>query len=122
MNNSMSETTIQEFVEDDSSATNDQSLVMDQECAPMLEKYLAQLIELVPDLKEIDREEKVRRILFSSNSPDESDANTSTSALDGFENLDLNNAAKSISDLQILQSVLDYIRDLKSKIGYVESC
>ena len=36
--------------------------------------------------------------------------------LDGLQNLNLNSAT-SISDLQVLQSVLDYIADLKSKVG-----
>lgn len=134
-NNSNNDTLIQEFGEEKGPASlttnsgmlqnSEQSMLMEQECAPLLEKYLAKLIELVPDLKEIDRGEKIRRILFSSKhdtteeSVCESEGNTS-SALDGFENLDLN-AAKSISDLQILQSVLDYIRDLQSKVDVVES-
>lgn len=92
---------------------------LDESCVtPQLEKYLAKLIELVPDLKEIDREEKIRRILFSTATTTTTSANESLD--DGFQNLDLNavnNVANGkISDLQILQSVLDYIRDLQSKV------
>ena len=83
------------------------------EANPQLENYLAKLIELVPDLKEIDREEKIKRILHSTSQTDA--AATISQQLEGFQNLDLN-SAKTISDLQILQSVLDYIRDLQSKI------
>lgn len=84
-----------------------------EEANPQLENYLAKLIELVPDLKEIDREEKIKRILHSTSQTDA--AATISQQLEGFQNLDLN-SAKTISDLQILQSVLDYIRDLQSKI------
>lgn len=101
--------------------SNDQSL---EEFAPQLERYLEQLIELVPDLKEIDRKERLRHVLMATATATgqnvDSTTTSGTSNLDnGFQNLDLN-AAKKISDLQILQSVLDYIHDLQSKVAVVE--
>lgn len=123
-----------------------------------LEEYFIKFIELVPDLKEIDREEKIKKILHSSgdlksnyghvifneNNGNENDdkeeeenavddldssyierngrrrqtaaaaASVLNQQLESLQNLDIN--SKTISDLQILQSVLDYIRDLKSKV------
>lgn len=75
-----------------------------------LNEYLVKFISLVPNLKQIDQEEKIDRILYSS----DNSANL-MQQIEDLQNLDLN-TSKTISDLQILQSVLDYIVDLKSKV------
>lgn len=75
-----------------------------------MNEYLVKFISLVPNLKQIDQEEKIDKILYSS----EHSANL-MQQIEDLQNLDLN-SSKTISDLQILQSVLDYIVDLKSKV------
>lgn len=75
-----------------------------------MNEYLIKFISLVPNLKQIDQEEKIDKILYSS----QNSANL-MQQIEDLQNLDLN-SSKTISDLQILQSVLDYIVDLKSKV------
>lgn len=86
-----------------------------------LHPYLVKFIELVPGLKEIDRIEKIETILQHTNT----NSGSIGQQLESFQNLDLNEGGSggdtvtrttTLSDLQILQSVLDYIRDLKSKV------
>ncbi len=71
-----------------------------------LHEQLNKFIELVPHLKQINNTDKIKDILCSSGSP-------SSSLSQGLQSLDL--SSKSISDLQILQSILDYITDLQDK-------
>jgi hypothetical protein len=71
-----------------------------------LHEQLNKFIELVPHLKQINNAERIKDILCSADSP-ASNINQS------LQNLDLN--SKNISDLQILQSILDYITDLQEK-------
>ncbi|CAF0973907.1 unnamed protein product [Brachionus calyciflorus] len=77
-----------------------------------MNEYLIKFISLVPNLKQIDQEEKIDKISYSSDV--DNSANLITQ-IENLQNLNLNNS-KTISDLQILQSVLDYIVDLKSKV------
>ncbi len=72
-----------------------------------LEEYLIKLIDLVPNLKQQQQTNN-----GSSSNADSS--STSINYLEQLSNLDLN--SKEISDLQILQSVLDYIGDLRAEI------
>ena len=66
-----------------------------------LQEQLSKFIDLVPHLKQINTEKK------------RTSQNDSVSLSQNLQNLDLN--SKSISDLQILQSILDYITDLQDK-------
>lgn len=120
----------------DSSVRNASSI----EEVTQLEEYLIKFIELVPNLKEINKEEKINRILFSPDANEESDqtithldqnkkdgqseqqhqnqcheSSNYTQHLENLQNLEI--STKTISDLQILQSVLDYIVDLKAKVN-----
>lgn len=79
-----------------------------------LEEYLSKFIDLVPHLKQIDQEEKIKKILFSSQKINDQQQLTYAQQIESLQNLDIN--SKSISDLQILQSVLDYIVDLQNKV------
>lgn len=80
-----------------------------------LQEYLTKFIELVPNLKQIKQEENLNKITFSSNATESSQSQQNyLQQLENLQNLDLN--SKTLSDLQILQSVLDYIVDLKSKV------
>jgi hypothetical protein len=67
-----------------------------------LQEQLSKFIELVPHLKEINSTERIKNILADP-----------TNLTQNLENLDIN--SKGISDLQILQSIMDYIMDLQDK-------
>jgi hypothetical protein len=71
-----------------------------------LHEQLNKFIELVPHLKQINNAERIKDILCSADSP-------ASNISQSLQNLDLN--SKNISDLQILQSILDYITDLQEK-------
>ncbi len=85
-------------------------------------KYLNKFIELVPNLKQMDRQDKIKKILCSIQLNQANDQPQHhhhhhqpvnyQNHLDSLENLEIT-PSKSISDLQILQSVLDYILELK---------
>jgi hypothetical protein len=81
-----------------------------------LQEQLVKFIELVPNLKQINKEERIKHILNSATQRNDlADANNGlTQSLEStLQNLELN--SKGISDLQILQSILDYINDLQEK-------
>lgn len=89
-----------------------------EESKLQLQEYLIKLIELVPDLKHQQQLQALSHRGSTTESGEQKDndsLNTSFNCLEQLGNLDLNNS-KEISDLQILQSVLDYIVDLKTKI------
>lgn len=71
-----------------------------------LHEQLSKFIELVPHLKEINSEERIKNILCTA-------ATDPASLTQNLESLDIN--SKGISDLQILQSIMDYIMDLQDK-------
>lgn len=76
---------------------------------------LAKFIDLVPHLQEINKEEKINKIFCSAQSTNSSSSSSSSSsALESLQNLDIN--SKSISDLQILESVICRIHDLQSHL------
>jgi hypothetical protein len=79
------------------------------ETKTQLQEYLIKLIELVPNLKQ---QQRMNALNSNENGATPNAANMSY--LDQLGNLDLN--TKEISDLQILQSVLDYIGDLRAEI------
>lgn len=66
-----------------------------------LHEQLSKFIDLVPHLKQINTETK------------RTSQNDTVNLNQNLQNLDIN--SKSISDLQILQSILDYITDLQDK-------
>jgi short-subunit dehydrogenase involved in D-alanine esterification of teichoic acids len=88
-------------------STSNTSLSSD-ETKTQLQEYLIKLIELVPNLKQ------QHQMNLNAANRDETAASSSYTCLEQLSNLDLN--TKEISDLQILQSVLDYIGDLKAEI------
>jgi hypothetical protein len=105
----------------DSSSNNNNQ----EETLRQLNEYLNKFIEMVPNLKQIDQREKVKRILFSiQTSSKRNDDNNSVNnindqdQLDSFKNLEITPSTKSssLSELQILQSVLDYILELKCSL------
>ena len=77
-----------------------------------LQEYLVKLIELVPHLQE----ENIKKISYSDKGANEQQTLQATycQQLENLQNLDI--SSKSISDLQILQSVLDYIVYLQDKV------
>ncbi len=96
--------------------THNLSDIQLQEYHNILKKF----IDLVPNLQEINREEKINKIFCSTQSPPQYGSGSSSSPtsstnysqqLEGLQNLDIN--SKSISDLQILQSVISRIHDLQ---------
>ena len=94
--------------------------VVNQEDCIELHEYLNKFIELVPNLKELNQQEKIKKILCSIQLQN---CNSQLQALpqqeqslhqqlDSLKNLEIS-PVSSITDLQILQSVLDYILELK---------
>jgi len=96
------------------SVTNEPATTAQLDESIQLEEYLNKFIHLVPHLKQIDQEEKIKKILFSSQILNEQQQLSYAQQIESLQNLDIN--SKSISDLQILQSVLDYIVDLQNKV------
>ncbi len=98
------------------SALNSQQFINDE--TNQLQEYLIKFIELVPHLQEINKEEKIKKILYSTQLGqklnDQQPSASYSQQLDSLQNLDI--SSKSISDLQILQSVLDYIAYLQNKV------
>ena len=106
---------------------DDTSNINQEETLRQLNEYLNKFIEMVPHLKQMDQREKVKRILFSIQS---SSAQTpqppqttniegvDQEQLDRFKSLEItpSNKTSSLSELQILQSVLDYILELKCSL------
>ena len=89
-----------------------QQFSMDE--SSQLQEQLIKFIELVPNLKNLNKEEKIKSILCSATQ--QLNAPESTSSLtQSLQNLEIN--SKSISDLQILQSILDYIGDLQERVS-----
>ena len=83
----------------------------DDDSSHQLKVELSKFIELVPHLKQINN--KNNNILCSSSSADSG----SSSITQGLHNLELTSKSSSApSDLQILQSILDYITDLQEKV------
>ena len=95
--------------------THNLSDIQLQEYHSILKKF----IDLVPNLQEINREEKINKIFCSTQLPPQYGTESSVSPtstnysqqLEDLQNLDIN--SKSISDLQILQSVISRIHDLQ---------
>ena len=90
------------------------------ETKTQLQEYLIKLIELVPNLKQ----QQQIATHINGNTSIQSDSRqlsavaSNFSCLEQLDNLDLN--SKELSDLQILQSVLDYIVELKAEIFSAE--
>jgi hypothetical protein len=89
-----------------------------------LDEYLQKLAHLVPELQRITQQEdkqKCNKVLFPLKNDNTSTISTNNNnkalvdQLQNFNNLNVSN--KNITDLQILQSVLDYIADLKKTIN-----
>ncbi len=109
---------------------DDTSNINQEETLRQLNEYLNKFIEMVPHLKQMDQREKVKRILFSiqsSSAQTQQPQQTTTSTniegvdqeqLDRFKSLEItpSNKTSSLSELQILQSVLDYILELKCSL------
>jgi hypothetical protein len=90
-----------------------------EEIQRQLSEYLNKFIDLVPNLKNFHNQEPTKS---SINLPNELLKHATNEKLceyaqelESLKNLEIN-SANDLSDLQILQSVLDYISDLKQSI------
>lgn len=72
---------------------------------------LTKFIDLVPHLQEINKEEKINKIFCTQTNASSSPSSSYSQQLESLQNLDI--SSKSISDLQILQSVICRIHDLQ---------
>ena len=79
-----------------------------------LQEYLAKFIQLIPDLKQKDREEKIGKIINSARS--QAPGSQAQSLLQQIDNLQNLNISESISDLDILESVMAYIAELQKEV------
>jgi hypothetical protein len=102
---------------------DDTSNINQEETLRQLNEYLNKFIEMVPNLKQMDQREKVKRILFSIQASTPSDERNDVNnvgvvqdQLDSFKSLQITPKTTSLSELQILQSVLDYILELKCSL------
>ena len=90
-----------------------------EEIQRQLSEYLNKFIDLVPNLKNFHNQEPTKSSMHLPSDLLKHATNEKlceyAQELESLKNLDIN-AAKDLSDLQILQSVLDYISDLKHSI------